>query len=452
MVRSFEAELKELKEGLLAMGGLAETMIQLSVQGLVERNADLAREVIQYEEEMDTRCIELDDRSFKLLALRQPVASDLRFIAAGVKINGELERIGDLTVNIAVRTLTLLKEPPIHALVDLPKMGQLTQEMVKRSLDAFVSRNPDLARGVIEADDTIDGLRDRVFQELVGFMVRESTSIPSALEVMLISRNLERIADHATNIAEDVIYMTRGEDVRERGDKEIRKGIRSAEDVPKVRLSSFFTEGPVARARQEEEELFGVFREAAANVLTGAKALQELFDRYHDPEASWERIKQLEQQGDELTHQVIRKLNQTFITFLDRPDLHALASRLDDVLDGVEAVASRMVLYRIAEPTAAARELAGFIVASAEQIVQAMTRLPRFADVEQICVEINRLENAADQVYRQAIASLFVGDRPAADLIKWKEIYEVLEETTDRCEDVADAVEGIALKRHMVGF
>lgn len=283
-------------------------------------------------------------------------------------------------------------------------------------------------------------------------MVRETGAIPRALELMLISRNLERIADHATNIAEDVIYMARGEDVRERGDKEIRKGIRSPEDVPQVRLSSFFAEGPVARARHEEEELFGVFREAAANVLTGAKALQELFDHYQDPAVSWERIKQLEQQGDELTHQVIRKLNQTFITFLDRPDLHALASRLDDVLDGVEAVASRMVLYRIAEPTAAARELAGLIVASAEQIVQAMTRLPRFADVEQICVEINRLENAADQVYRQAIASLFESDRPAADLIKWKEIYEVLEATTDRCEDVADAVEGIALKRHMVGF
>jgi hypothetical protein len=240
--------------------------------------------------------------------------------------------------------------------------------------------------------------------------------------------------------------------VRERGDKEIRKGIRSPEEVPKVRRSFVFAEGPVARARQEEEELFGLFREAAANVLTGAKALQELFDHYRDPASSWERIEQLEQQGDELTHQVIRRLNQTFITFMDRPDLHALASRLDDVLDGIEAVAARMVLYRIAEPTSSARELAGFIVTSAEQIVQAMNRLPRFADVEPICVEINRLENAADHTYRQAIASLFEGDRPAPDLIKWKEIYELLEATTDRCEDVADAVEGIALKRRMVGF
>jgi uncharacterized protein len=133
-------------------------------------------------------------------------------------------------------------------------------------------------------------------------------------------------------------------------------------------------------------------------------------------------------------------------------DLHALATRLDDVVDGIEAVASRMVLYRIPEPTAAARELAGLIVASTEQIVDAVNRLPRITDVEKVCVEINRLENVADRVYRQAIAALFEGDRPAADLIKWKEIYEVLETTTDRCEDVADVVESIALKRRVVGL
>jgi predicted phosphate transport protein (TIGR00153 family) len=330
-------------------------------------------------------------------------------------------------------------------------MAQLSQEMVKRSLDAFVSRNPDLARGVIEADDTVDGLRDRVFQELANFMSREPESIPRTLELLLVSRNLERIGDHATNIAEDVIYMTRGEDVRERGDKEIRKGLRPPGEVPKVRISAH-AEGPVARARQEEEELFGLFRQAAANVLAGAKALQELFERYSDPRPQWEGIEQLEQRGDELTHQVVRRLNETFITILDRADLHGLASRLDDVLDGIEAVASRMVLYRIPEPTPAARELAGIIVASATRIVEAMDCLPRFADVEETCVEINRLENAADQVYRQAIASLFEEDRPAAHLIKWKEIYEVLETTTDRCEDVADAVEGIALKRRVMGF
>lgn len=451
MVKTFEAELLELKEQLLTMGGLAETMIQTSVQALSNRNAELAQEVLRYEEEMDQRCIDLDDRSFKVLALWQPVASDLRFIAAGIKINGELERIGDLAVNIARATRALLKEPPIQPLIDIPKMAQLAQEMVKRSLDAFVTRNPDLARGVIEADDTVDGLRDHFFQELMNFMSREPESIPRALELIFVSRNLERIADHATNIAEDVIYIARGEDVRERGDKEIRKGIRSLEDASKRPVAPG-VEGSAARAFREEEELFGLFREAASNVLAAAKALQEFFEHYRDPGSQWERIKQLEQQGDELTHQVVRRLNETFITILDRPDLHALASRLDDVLDGIEAVASRMALYKIPEVSPAARELAGYIVASAEQIVQVMNRLPRFAEVEEICREINRLENVADQTYRQAIASLFEEDHSAADLMKWREIYEVLENTTDRCEDVADVVESIALKRRVTGF
>lgn len=450
MIRSFETELRELKEGLLAMGGLAEIMIQLSVQALVERDPDLSGEVFRYEQEMDQRCINVDDRSFKLLALRQPVASDLRFIAAGIKINGELERIGDLAVNIAQRTLGLLKEPPMQVLVDVPKMAKLAQEMVKRSLDAFVTRNPDLARAVIEADDTVDYLRDHFFQELMNVMAREPEAIPRALNLILISRNLERIGDHATNIAEDVIYIARGEDVRERGDKEIRKGIRPPEEVTKMPPISF-GEGPIARTLQEEAQLFGLFRDAAANVLAGGKALQEMFDRYDDPRAQWEGIEKLEGKGDELTHRLVRRLNETFITLLDRVDLHALATRLDDVLDGIEAVAARMVLYRIPQPTTAARELVGIIVASAEQIAEAMDRLPRFTDVEKVCVEINRLENLADQVYRQAIAALFEGDRPAPDLIKWKEIYEFLETTTDRCEDVADVVEGIALKRRVMG-
>ncbi len=451
MVRSFETELRELKEQLLVMGGLAETMIQASVQALVNRNADLAQEVFRCEEEMDQRCINLDDRSFTVLALHHPVASDLRFIAAGIKINSELERIGDLAVNIVLRTLTLLKEPPIHPLVDMPKMAHLAQEMVKRSLDAFVTRNPDLARGVIEADDIVDGLRDRLFEELAKFMSREPESIPRALELLLVSRNLERIADHATNIAEDVIYIARGEDVRERGDKEMRKGIRSPEEIAKGPIARV-TEGSVARARQEEEELFGLFREAAANVLAGARALKAFFDDYRDPGSQWEQIKQFEQRGDELTHQVVRRLNQTFITIFDRADMHALVSRLDDVLDGIEAVASRMALYKIPQVTPAARELAGYIVASAEQIVQVMNLLPRFADVEKICLEINRLENIADQTYRQAIASLFERDHSPADLIKWREIYEVLETTTDRCEDIADVVESIALKRRVMGL
>lgn len=142
----------------------------------------------------------------------------------------------------------------------------------------------------------------------------------------------------------------------------------------------------------------------------------------------------------------MKKLNQTFIPFIDRQELRALTSTIDDVVDFIEAAASRMVLYHIAQPTPQSREMVALITASAEQIVKAIGHLPTFAGVDEICVEINRLENLADDLYRHAIASLFEGDRPILDVTKWKEIYELLEGVTDRCEDVANVVETIALK------
>lgn len=226
MERHFERELQALRERLLAMGGLAETMIRKSVKALVDREDTLINAVLAHEEEMDLLCIEIDDRCFTLLALRQPMASDLRFLVAGIKINSDLERIGDQAVSIALRARSLIVQPPVKPLIDIPRMAHLAQEMVRKSLDAFVQRNPDLARSVIEADDEVDNLRDQVFRELLTYMSADPTTIPRSLDLILISRNLERIADHATNIAEDVIYIVRGEDVRERGDKELRKGLR----------------------------------------------------------------------------------------------------------------------------------------------------------------------------------------------------------------------------------
>ncbi len=208
------------------MGGLAETMIHKSVKALVDREHALVEDVLAHEEEMDLLCIEIDDRAFTLLALRQPMASDLRFLVAGIKINSDLERIGDQAVSIALRARSLITQPEVKPLIDIPRMARLAQEMVRQSLDAFVRRETDLARSVIEADDDVDMLRDQVFRELLTYMMGDPTTIPRALDLILVSRHLERIADHATNIAEDVIYIVRGEDVRERGDKELRKGLR----------------------------------------------------------------------------------------------------------------------------------------------------------------------------------------------------------------------------------
>jgi phosphate transport system protein len=449
MERQFDEQLKELREGLLAMGSLAETMIVKSVKALVERSDALVQEVFAHEEEMDQRCIESDDRCFTLLALRQPMASDLRFIAAGIKINSDLERIGDLAVNIAQATTFIISQPLLKPLIDIPRMAQLCQEMVKKSLDAFVARDAELAMLVIESDDSIDRLRDQVFRELLTYMMSDPTTVPRALDLILVARHLERIADHATNIAEDVVYIVRGEDIRERGDKELRKGLRrAAEHQAPASIQDHSHAGSRldARLMPEEREFLALLDSSARNVLKSARALQAMFDDYVDPEARWRALEEAEHEGDSITHTIMKKLNQTFIPFIDRRNLQALASALDDVVDGIEAVASRMVMYKIEQPTPESREIVTLIVASAEQIVKAVSHLPNFDDVESACVEINRLENAADDTYRRSVAALFEGPRPVLEITKWKEIYETLEVVTDRCEDVADVVESIALK------
>ena len=226
MERHFEAELHALRDRLLAMGSLAETMIHKGIKALVDRDAALVQAVLAHEEEMDLLCIEIDDRCFTQLALRQPMASDLRFLVGGIKINSDLERIGDQAVSIALRARSLIDQPLLKPLIDIPRMTSIVQEMVRYSLDAFVRQDPELARNVIDRDDEVDSLRDQIFRELLTYMMGDPATIPRALDLILVSRNLERIADHATNIAEDVIYIVRGEDVRERGDKELRKGLR----------------------------------------------------------------------------------------------------------------------------------------------------------------------------------------------------------------------------------
>jgi len=449
MERQFDEQLKDLTERLLAMGSLAEIMIVKSVKSLVERSEALVQEVFAHEEEIDQLCIEIDQRCFTLLALRQPMARDLRFIAAAIKINSDLERIGDLAVNIAQAATFIISQPLLKPLIDIPRMAQLCQEMVKKSLDAFVARDAELARIVIESDDAIDRLRDQVFRELLTYMMTDPTTIPRALDLILVSRYLERIADHATNIAEDVIYIVRGEDIRERGDKELRKGLRRHP----VRAgtgadTNLGQETPATGVRliPEEREFLRLLESSANNVLKAAKELQAMFENYVDPKARWRAVEEVEHEGDRLTHAIMRKLNQTFIPFIDRKNLHALASSLDDVVDGIETVASRMVMYKIDQPTPESREIVALIVASAEQIVKAVSQIPRFNDVQAACVEINRLENAVDTVYRESVAALFEGVRPVLEITKWKEIYETLEVVTDRCEDVADVVESIALK------
>jgi len=222
MKRHFDDELKELKERLLYMGSLVEERIYKSIKALVERNEEQCKEIIATDDLINDLQIEIDDRCLKLLALRQPIAIDLRFITAAMKINSDLERMGDLAVNISENSLSLLKQPQLKPLIDIPRMAQISQTMVKDSLDAFVRRDIELARKVLLMDDEVDGLKDQVFRELLTFMISDPQTIPRALNLILISRHLERIADHATNIAEDVIYMVLGKDIRHHAEEKAR--------------------------------------------------------------------------------------------------------------------------------------------------------------------------------------------------------------------------------------
>jgi len=213
-LRHFRDELDELQKRLLEMAGLVEAAIHGSVTALVNRDEQEAKEVLWKEALINQKDIEIDELATRLLALYQPMAKDMRFLTAAIKINGDLERMGDLAVNITERALSLMGEPPVKPLVDIPKMASLAEAMVRNSLDALVKRDSDLARSVLLADDEVDRLRDAVYQELLQFMQAESTTVPRAVDLMFIAHDLERIADHATNISEDVLFLVKGIDVR----------------------------------------------------------------------------------------------------------------------------------------------------------------------------------------------------------------------------------------------
>jgi phosphate transport system protein len=212
--RHFDKELSLLKEKLLTMASLAESMIHKAVKSLMERDQGLSEQVNAEEKKLNLLEIEIDDLCLKLLALKQPMAKDLRLITSAMRIDSELERIGDMAVNITQAVSVLIKQPQLKPYIDIPRMADLAQKVVKDSLDSFIKQDVKLARSVLTRDDEIDALKDQIFRELLTFMISDPSSIQRALELILISRHLERIGDHATNIAENVIYLVQGKDIR----------------------------------------------------------------------------------------------------------------------------------------------------------------------------------------------------------------------------------------------
>jgi len=217
MKKHYREELGSLRETVLRMGGLVEQMTHRAIQALVERKIEMLPEVTAMEAQVNQLHIDIDEICLEMIALRQPTAADLRFITAAMKINTDMERIGDQAINITERAEFLLTVPPVKPLIDIPRMAEIAKEMLRDALDAFVNGNDALAYETIKKDDLVDQLKDQVFRELLTYMMADPTTIPRGLDLILVSRHVERIADHATNICEDVIFMIQGKDVRHQG-------------------------------------------------------------------------------------------------------------------------------------------------------------------------------------------------------------------------------------------
>ena len=207
MERHFEHELEALKEQLLLMGGRVETVIHKSIASLERRDARLAQEIFDDDNVIDRLEIDIEERCLRLLALQQPLARDLRFITAALKISNDLERVGDHAVNIAGSAVRLAGQPLLKPLVDIPRMATIATGMLREALDAFVRRDGETARRICRRDDEVDDLNRQIYRELISFMIEDPTTISRALELILVARNLERVADLATNVAEEVVFI-----------------------------------------------------------------------------------------------------------------------------------------------------------------------------------------------------------------------------------------------------
>jgi len=215
----YETELRDLRDRLLEMGGKVEAAMAGAVRSLIERDAALAEKVIAQDREVNRTEVEIDDMCRRLLALRQPAASDLRFITTALKIVTDLERMGDLAVNVSERAKDLAQSPPSRPFLDLTALADLSGSQLEKALDAFVEKNVEKAEEVIEGDDLLDAIYHRLFNDLLAYMMEDSRVIRRATSIMFAAKQLERFGDHATNVAEMVVYMVRGTDVRHPGSR-----------------------------------------------------------------------------------------------------------------------------------------------------------------------------------------------------------------------------------------
>ncbi len=222
MKRFFDSELDAFRSHLIQMGEKSIEQVRGAVRALVDADVELARKVRAGDDELDRLEVLIDEEGVRYMSLRNPIATDLRLVVVGMKAGSDLERVGDEANNIAKRAIRLAAEPPLKEYIDIPRMAEIAQEMLRDALDCFLQHDNDKALAVIRRDEEVDALNKQIYRELAGFMVENPATISRALELMFIAKSIERIADHATNIAEEMVYLAKGEDIRH--NDELKKG------------------------------------------------------------------------------------------------------------------------------------------------------------------------------------------------------------------------------------
>ena len=440
----FRNDLKLLEEGLLDMANMVEVAIDRSLVALAKRDMEASAQVIRDDDQIDEMQIEIEEKCIELIATQQPMAGDLRALVTVLSVVSDLERMGDYAEGIGKISLLMGDEPPIKPLIDIPLMAEKAKKMLEGSLEALVNRDVELAAQVSIDDDEVDSLYDQVYRELLTYMIRDPKNVQRATYLLWVAHDLERLADRATNIAERVIYLVTGRQVT----VEVSPStVRVREQQGKLRRQTMARSPSVPGAH---EKFYELLQSEAANLKTTAQALAEMMDDFTSVEEKAWKIRDLEHTGDEIIHSIMRLLHGTFVTPLDRQDIQNLAERLDDVVDHIEEAARDIQEFKIDAPTPQATEVAHVLQQAGVELEKAIGWLPsmrsRKDDILELCRSISTLEEEADRVGREALIELFNDGRSFNDVMKWREVYQHLEDAADSCQGAAIVIEGIVLE------
>lgn len=440
----FDNDLKLLEEELLLMGDMVGEAIDLALDALVKRDLEASAKVVRDDDNLDRKQMEIEEKCIELLATQQPMAGDLRALIAVLSIVSDLERMGDYAEGIGKISLLMGQEPPIKPLIDIPLMADKAKEMLRGSLESLVNRDVELAAQVSIDDDEVDSLYDQVYRELLTYMIQDPKNVQRATYLLWVAHDLERLADRATNIAERVIYLVTGQQV----EIEVSPStVRVREQQREIRRQTMVRSPSVPGAH---EKFYELLQSEASNLKVTAQALTEMMEDFGSADESARKIRDLEHAGDEIIHSIMRLLHGTFVTPLDRQDIQNLAEKLDDVVDHIEEAARDIHEFKIDAPTPQAAEVAHVLQQAGVELERAIGWLPSMRtkkdDILELCRSISTLEEEADRVGRQALIDLFNDGRSFNDVMKWREVYQHLEEAADSCQGAAIVLEGIVLE------